>query len=498
MELPFEKTVCRYWKQKLYSLVSREENQELRLPDSMPDVGRIISSWGQVILRGKDWRDRGVNISGGVMVWVLYSPEDGGALQHLESWIPFQAKCDFPDAQDNGEVRVETFLQSMDARAVSSRKIMLRTGISMIVQAMVPEEMEVFSLGDLPEDLETRITRYPFVLTREAGEKTFLMDEELTLPSGLPPVDQIVYFRMSPEILEQKVMGNKSAFRGMGNLHILYIDPDGRLNPADFQVPFAQYAELDGEYEEDATASNLLSVTSLELDPEPDGTLHLKCGLVSQHLICSNETVEMLEDCYSLCRAVELEKQLMSVHAWMETQQRSLDFSGTFSGEEGQPIDLIFFPDAPKMTRSSGSVDLELGGVFQAVMLDKEKGYSSKNERAAQNLRLDTECDTVCFPVQTGTPTCRSEAGSWRTDTRVLVDLGSLCAQPMETVTGVKLGQATAPDPERPSVIIRSRGSQESLWDLAKRCGSTVGAIQRMNHLEGEPEEDRLLLIPVM
>ena len=68
----------------------------------------------------------------------------------------------------------------------------------------------------------------------------------------------------------------------------------------------------------------------------------------------------------------------------------------------------------------------------------------------------------------------------------------------MEVVTGIDAGETGTPDPERPSVIIRSKGSCESLWDLAKRCGSTVGAIKRLNRLEGEPDEDRLLLIPVI
>lgn len=498
MELPFEKTVCRYWKQKLYTLVTREETQELKLPDSMPDVGRIISSWGQVIIRGKDWRDRGAGISGGVMVWVLYAPEDGGALQKLETWIPFQAKADFPDPAADGVIRVEAFLRSMDARAVSSRKIMLRSGVALLVQALTADELELMTLGELPDDLETRREKYPFLLTREAGEKTFLLDEELNLPTGMPAADQLVYYRMSPEILEQKVLGSKAAFRGMGNLHVLYIDQEGRLNGTDFQVPFAQYVDLDGEYEADAQVSNLLCVTSLELDVEPDGCLRLKCGLVSQHIINALESVELLEDCYSPCRDVELEKQLVSVPAWLDQQQRPIDLSASFSGEEGQPIDLVFFPDAPNVTARTGAVELELGGVFQAVLLGKDGSYSATHQRQSQSIQLDTECATVCFPVSTGGASCRSEAGSWRTDTRVALDLSSLCSQPMEMVTGAKLSAPRSPDPDRPSVIIRSRGKQESLWDLAKRCGSTVGAIRRLNKLEGEPEEDRLLLIPVI
>lgn len=498
MELPFEKTVCRYWKQKLYTLVNREETQELKIPESMPDVGRVISSWGQVILRGKDWRDRGVGVSGGVMVWILYSPEDGGALQRLETWIPFQARAELPESSEDGVIRVEPFLRSVDARAVSSRRLVVRTGLGLLLQAMVPQEMELFNLGELPGDLETKVERYPFVLTREAGEKSFLLDEDLELPDRMQPVEQLVYYRMEPEILEQKVLGSKAAFRGMGDLHVLYIDPEGRLNGHDFQVPFAQYVDLEGEYEDDAQVSIIPCVTSLELDQSPDGTLRLKCGMVSQHIINSQEQVELLQDCYSPVREVWLEKQLVSVPAWLDQQTRRLDLTGSVPGGDGQPVDLIFFPDPPDVKIRSGAADVEQGGTFQTLMMDDGGQYSSRSIRGSQSIRLDTECETVCFGAGAGKPGIRQEAAAWRTDTQVVLDLKSLCARPMEMVTGVKLGEEKTPDPERPSVIIRSRRSQESLWDLAKRYGSTVGAIRRLNKLEGEPEEDRLLLIPVL
>lgn len=498
MELPFEKTVCRYWKQMMYTLVTREETQEMKIPDSMPDVGRVISSWGQVILRGKDWRDRRIGLNGGVMVWVLYAPEDGGALQRLETWIPFQTRTDCPETGEDGVIRVETFLRNLDVRAVSSKKLMVRTGIGLLVQALAPDEMELVQFRDLPPDLETRMEHYPIELTREAGEKAFLIDEDLSLPERMPPVEQLVYYSISPEILEQKVLGSKSAFRGMANLHTLYMDPDGRLNSHDFQIPFAQYVDLDGEYEQDAVGSSLLCVTSLELDPEPDGTLHLKCGVVSQHIIRSREDVELLEDCYSPVREVELERELVSIPGWLESQHRSEEFSGTFPAEEGQPVDLTFFPDAPTVSVRSTGVDVELGGAFQRLTQNSDGAYSAGQVRENKSIHLDTECDTVCFPVRNGSVSCRPEGASWRTDTQVVFSLDSICKKPMEMVTGVKIGEPGALDPGRPSVIIRSVGKQDSLWDLSKRYGSTVSAIKRLNKLEGEPEEDRLLLIPVL
>lgn len=498
MELPFEKTVCRYWKQKLYTLLKTEETQELKIPESMPEVGRIISSWSQVILRGKEWRDRQAVINGGIMLWVLYAPEDGGALQHLESWVPFQLRTDLPEDGPDGVIRVEAFSGGVDARAVSSRRILVRAGANLLVQALEPEELEVSVPGQFPEDLELKQENYPFRLTREAGEKTFLMDEEVNLPAGMPKPEQLVYYQLSPEILEQKVLGSKAAFRGIGNLHVLFVDTEGRLTGTDCQIPFAQYVDLDGEYESEAQVSCQLCVTSMELDILPDGALHLKCGLVSQHTIQSVETLTLLSDCYSPCRDVETERQLISVPAWLDHQHRSVSIQSSLPAEGKACVDLTFYATAPAIAKRGSAVEVELGGTFQAVTMDGDGAYASVQQKTLENIRMESECETVCFNHRQGNPTCRAEGGSWRTDTRLMVDLNSLCARPMELVTGITVGEIGRPDPERPSVIIRSRRGCESLWELAKRCGSTVGAIRRMNKLEGEPEEDRLLLIPVI
>lgn len=498
MELPFEKKVCRYWKQKLYTLVNQEETQEIRLPESMPDVGRVICSWGQAVIRSKDWRSGGIGVSGGVMVWVLYAPEGGGDLQHIESWIPFQSRAEFPDDGEDGTIRVECLLKSVDARSISSRKLMLRTGIGMLVQILVPESAQISNPGELPPDLEVLNRTYPLVLTRETGEKTFLLDEELSLPRGSRPVKQLIYYRMEPELLDQKVMGSKAVFRGIGKLHVLYLDDEGELNSADLELPFAQYMDLDGDYEPDAMVSNLLCLTSLELDMLPEGTLHLKCGMVSQYIINAESVINVLEDIYSPCRSVEAERQELILPAWLEERQQSVDVSQSLPMEDGTLVDQHFMPIPPVVTRQPGGVSIETGGNFQTLLKDQNGEYIGKNLNSRERTELKTECDTICFARPKGSVECRRDAGNWRVETQILLSIGSLCTHPIEMVTSVQAGEAGTPDPERPSVIIRSLGEYPGLWDLAKNNGSTVSAIRKLNKLEGEPEKNRLLLIPVI
>ncbi len=77
MEMAFQKTAFPCMTCAVREVQNAEQTQELRLPDGMPDIGKVLCAWGQVILRSKEWRSDSVLVSGGMLMWVLYLPEDG-------------------------------------------------------------------------------------------------------------------------------------------------------------------------------------------------------------------------------------------------------------------------------------------------------------------------------------------------------------------------------------------------------------------------------------
>ena len=50
MELQFRGSSCRCLMPAVREVRSTEMTQEVRLSDGMPDIGRVIASWGQIIL----------------------------------------------------------------------------------------------------------------------------------------------------------------------------------------------------------------------------------------------------------------------------------------------------------------------------------------------------------------------------------------------------------------------------------------------------------------
>ena len=71
MELEFVNKPMDCLRQAVWEIKDEEQTQELKLTDGMPDVGRVLGAWGQLLIRSKEWRGSGMSISGGTLVWVL-------------------------------------------------------------------------------------------------------------------------------------------------------------------------------------------------------------------------------------------------------------------------------------------------------------------------------------------------------------------------------------------------------------------------------------------
>ena len=497
MELNFGKNIVSCLDTAVREIQNSEQTQEIKLPDGMPDIGRILSAWGQPILRGKEWRSDCVSFSGGMMVWVLYAPEDGSTERCIDAWIPFQMKWDLPDNTPEGEIRIQCLPRFVDARSVSARKIMVRTGMAAMAEAFTPKAVEVFTPEGISEEVELLRSTYPVRLSKEAGEKTFLLDEDLTLPDSAPQPEKLIYYRLNPRITDRKVLSNKVVFRGNANLHILYRSEEGQLHSWDFELPFSQYAELKNEHGTDAQADIALSPTSLELELDDEGHLRFKGGIVAQYLITDKQLLELIEDAYSPNRELGIQTENLELPVVLENRRENIYGEQTIPAEANLTADVNFFPDFPRQRRTENGVEMEMPGTFQVLYYGEDGILHSGTARweGQQNLNADDSSQILAIPMP-AEPQAITGNGQIMVKNDIPMEMTTVARQSIPMVTGVELGDQRIPDPNRPTLILR-RAGENRLWDIAKRSGSTMDAIRKANNLQDEPAPNQMLLIPV-
>lgn len=494
MEIGFQKKEFPCLTAAVNEVQNAEQTQELRLPDGMPDVGKVLCAWGQTILRGKEWRSDSLTVSGGMLMWVLYAPEDGSECRIVDGWLPFQMRWQLPPELPEGSIRVAPLTRFADARSVSPRKLMLRAGIGVLAQGWIPTKLERWESGTVPEQVELLTRRYPIRLPREAGEKQFSMEEELRLGE---PMDGILYYTLRPDILEQKVLGGKIAFRGNGNLHILGRNGAGAVISQDFQLPFSQFAELHESYDPDAQADVICAVTNLEVE-QTEGALWVRCTIAAQYLVDQTTLVETVADAYAPGRELNMETKTLEAPAILEKRTETVSSEANLQMDGVQADDILFLPDFPRQYREEGGIALEIPGTVQLLCQGPDGALRAVSSRWEGKLTRPTGEDTAltALPATPPAPQMTVSGGKATLRAELPLSLTTTGGQGIPMVTALALGEDTQPDPQRPSLILRRAGT-DSLWELAKATGSTVAAIRCVNKLQDEPGPNQILLIPV-
>lgn len=496
MQLTFKSTPLSYLQSRLRQVQNQEQTLELRLSEGMPDLGRLLLTGGQARLSSKQWRSDSVSITGGIQAWALYLPEDGSEPMLLEGWIPFQAKWNLPEHCREGILDARITLRNLDGRILSPRKVLLRASVALCAEALCPGEVSAYSPEEVPEGIHLLQKSYPVRLWQEAGEKVFSLEDSLADEGSLP--EKLLCCHMTPRLTEQTVAGDQLILRGILNVHYLGMDGEGKLHSGNLELPFAQLAQLDGEYDKEATANVSLSIAASDWQQE-DQQLKIRCELVAQYRILGQCVLHLAQDAYSPRTQLQLQREELTLPALLDERTEQLEITQGLQLGAEQIVEVAFYPDEPVTYREADQLISELPGQIQVLYTDEHGSLQSLWEPfcgrwelpagESCNLRLYCGLESVAAPVM--------QNGQVQLKAILKLEAGAWTEQSLPMVTGMELGEKRNPDPARPSVILR-RAGEDTLWELAKGHGSTVDAICKANRLTGEPDPKQMLLIPVL
>lgn len=498
MALQFQKQEIPCLRNVLSQIQNLEQTQELRIPEGMPGVGQISGCWGQVLIRSKEWNSDTVLLSGGVLVWLLYIPEDGGEKKTLESWIPFQMDFELPQPCREGWIRAKSLLRLCDARPVSAGRILIRIGVGLQVQCWSPETVDIYQPQGAEETMDVLTQRWPVRIFRETGEKAFDIEEELVLPDSVSKPEKLLYYRMTADMDDQKVMGNKLVFRGSGRLHLLYSGTDGQIHTWDFEIPFSQYVQLEESFSSEAGADVLPEVTALELTLDPAGNLQLRAGMTGQYMITERILLETAADVYSPQWELELQNTELSLPVVLDRRKETIRSEKKMDVQAGAIVDALCLPDFPRYRQEGDASVLELTGSFCLLYLTQDGQLRGCNQRWEGSLSLNADRN-CCLQVQPGEAKTltREEPDGVSVKAEIPLQMQFSAETAINMVTKAEKGEQKELSENRPSLIL-CRAGEKSLWDLARNNGSKVALIQEANGLAGEPEKNTMLLIPVV
>lgn len=488
--------------------LTQEETMETIVPDYCPDIARIISAEGRAFLRSREVRDGKGELSGTVRVTVLCVPEGEGGIRTLEFAIPFSAESDGRVLQNCGRLEAEAEVESLETRMLNPRKMF--THCRLVLRLIGWRKTEMTAVSDLEAEphwcIEKRQERQKAVFITGISEKDFTFTESVSLSPGQEGAAELLSSRVSAAVTESKVVGEKLIVKGLFSLSLLYRTAEGICRSTMCELPFSQIMEAENA-QEGTWASVQLDLTGCDVQidgADPEGRqLAVTVYFHAFALLRQERELTLLTDLYSTAYDLVCEAEPLQLTVFADTLVRRQTVREVL--ETGvvpsSVLSVTALCGAVSVSREGDTVVLRTGVRVRALYQD-ESGAALSAERRVEavcQLELPQDCHftaRACCPEGV-----QYSLGDRGIEVRFPVDFRLEAEKRCRRacVTAARLSEDAPKDlAGAPSLVLRCLGRQDTVWDLAKRCNTTIPMILAANGLEGEGDLPRgqLLLIP--
>ena len=502
MELAFEQKQQSCLHRTAHLSLAQEQTQELIIPDSLPDAARTLICYAEPEVQSKTNRAGSLLVTGTLRASCLYADEAGG-VQLLTSELPFTVKLEDAALQEETKTVVRCCIRSADSRLINSRKVLLRITVLVQADGYEPQSESTSVLKAPPACLQLKTQTYETAVPVELAERVFQVSEELELPEGRPQIARLVDHSLTPVVQEQNLIGSKAVLKGTAHLQITYLDTENALRTLSFSVPFSQYCQLEGDYDQEETLSSALLVTGMQLEPvasEQSQKLLFGAGLLAQCMVVQPQSLTLCEDAYSTKGDFQPQWSEQTRTMRLDAQTMRAPIRTAFPAQAACVLDCRLYPDAQAIERADDGVVIHVPLRADIVYTDQDGAVQSETFRTEASCRTALNENGLCEAVFALQPDGYASAGSGAIELRydAVFQVQTFSRQTMQNLTGGTLDLTKQPHAQRPSVVIRRMDAPTALWELARQYRTTAQSIQQANHLT-QPEADagQLLLIPM-
>jgi hypothetical protein len=289
--------------------LTQEETLEAAIPEYCPEVTRIVDAVGQLCLREYTSRQ----ISGSVLVTVLYTSEESPGLRSLTLPVPFLTQADDKRLTGCDTVCMAGRLLLTEARAVTGRKLYLRVMPELTLTGYTCRRHRICTgVGEEPT-LRLHRQEQSLTLLTSVTQRQSSVTQELQPQDWGEPPEELLAQRICPRITGSQPVGSRLLAKGEARICLLYRTQDGSLHTWEDTLPFS--CLLDGlTVPEEAQVTVTGSCGTARLI-RSDGAAAIGVELTLSLLVRTYETVTVapVTDLYSTRWDTALQRQSLTL-----------------------------------------------------------------------------------------------------------------------------------------------------------------------------------------
>ncbi len=500
--------------ENIYSGI-QEQTVELDyiLPDYYPDIFRLVRCEAVPVITGYSIVGDKLNYELRCDIRILYCGDGSSVLQSVEQHQTFSRTADIGKICEFPEITIVPKSDHINFRAVNKRRLDMRGAVSIKISVTGENPQEVISDA---EGMNIQLNKTPvrFASQKLTAEKIFSLSENISLSPAQPDADNIVNVRCRALECEKKNVSGKLLVKGEIAVDMLYSgnsDGECSVEPLSFTLPYSQIVDMDG-LDDSFICRVTPEILTCDVTPSADSPRNLSCE-AEIRLVCravKTASVMLVTDAFSTVYPCEVSFSDISAEQIPLIITENFTHIAVLADGDNVPKNIYAMWCTPKNINTHLSDDgnsLVVSGMLTysmaaednsgtVVMPDRDEAFeenislTEKPENAPSNVRISVK--DVSYNINSnGTLTAKAELSAEIT----VADCESI-----HVVSDIVINDSERKKRDGDYAVKLYFGTEnEIIWDIAKRCSTSVSAIMEENELIGDRlTNGGMLLIPIV
>ena len=299
--------------------IQKEERwieQDIIVPDNMPDALKIISVSAFPYISDVEISDGRVKVVGKINYLVTYRANDENTnIRGLNTSCPYSIIIDNEKIKDGSNILVESSLKNIIYSLPNERKIAIKNEIVYTLE--IVENAMVDFIKDFPDNSNIEYSKCTnsFCNVKEMKQGYISSNENISISRESSPMYEILKYSYRIKDTDYKESYNKLLLKGILEITIIYLGEANKLCKEKVEVPFSGMVDTDN-IESDANIEIKYIIRDLNIHINPDieqKTLSLDFKIEYRICISENKEVEYVEDFYSKNSNLKYEEKTIEV-----------------------------------------------------------------------------------------------------------------------------------------------------------------------------------------
>ena len=481
---------------------------DIHLPEYYPDVQHVLRCCVLPnIVSVSAGTDR-VTAEGNGVLRMLYAAEDNRIVA-FEQTFPFSRSVPFRSDDPNAAVTAFAQTDFVNCRATGQRRAGVHGVISVRFRASGLHAAQLVT-GAQDDVMQMRSQNVQTQSVQAIAERSFAMSEVVEVGGENPAVGQILYTAAAVRIDSVKAIKDKLLIRGEVTADVVYA-PEDNSEWVRFRhtMPVSQIVEAQG-IEEDNRQDVTLRIASLETTPKADGSGEMRLLEIALHVFAGVRSMKPVQlqavtDAYTTQGSLQAQYGDVPLRTTADSFNETLTVKQTVDLSAGESVRILDLCPGRvqatfRMEADTAVTDCAVPLGFLILDAHGSPTYIEKQaEFSYRKILAETPESAECSPLVqiTGCKGIINADGSAEVRLEALVS-GTVYATSSERLLLSAAVEDSAAQP-RAAMTIYFSDAGESVWDIARRYGTTVSAVLEENGLsEGTVPEKRMLVIPTV